>query len=259
MTTLQVALALLAEHALARARRDRLGHVQQPEHRRDDGHGAGPAGAGSRRGARMMLQNTGAVISIAFVLAIITAAVPEGRPASRSSPASRAGLSDARLEPFIANMHTALWVLAATSRRRRRGLPAAPGARPRRRPRPRDRASPLRIGEVAEQAGTTLRTIRYYEEVGLLPGAAEREPRRAPHLLRRRRRAPARDAPAQGAARPLARRAARPGRGRGARARGDARALPQRDRRRRARASARRRPRITSTASSRSCATGGPR
>ena len=25
------------------------------------------------------------------------------------------GLSDARLEPFIANMHTALWVLAATS------------------------------------------------------------------------------------------------------------------------------------------------
>jgi len=25
------------------------------------------------------------------------------------------GLSDAQLEPFIANMHTALWVLAATS------------------------------------------------------------------------------------------------------------------------------------------------
>jgi len=35
---------------------------------------------------------------------------------------------------------------------------------------------PLRIGEVAELAGTTPRTIRYYEEVGLLGGAgAERE------------------------------------------------------------------------------------
>ena len=28
----------------------------------------------------------------------------------------------------------------------------------------------LRIGEVAEQTGTTPRTIRYYEEIGLLPG-----------------------------------------------------------------------------------------
>ncbi len=32
----------------------------------------------------------------------------------------------------------------------------------------------LRIGEVAEQTGTTPRTIRYYEEIGLLPGAADR-------------------------------------------------------------------------------------
>jgi DNA-binding transcriptional MerR regulator len=33
---------------------------------------------------------------------------------------------------------------------------------------------PLRIGEVAEQASTTVRTVRYYEEVGLLPGSEER-------------------------------------------------------------------------------------
>jgi DNA-binding transcriptional MerR regulator len=32
----------------------------------------------------------------------------------------------------------------------------------------------LRIGELAEQAGTTPRTIRYYEEIGLLGGGAER-------------------------------------------------------------------------------------
>jgi DNA-binding transcriptional MerR regulator len=34
---------------------------------------------------------------------------------------------------------------------------------------------PLRIGEVAELTGTTPRTIRYYEEIGLLPGASDRE------------------------------------------------------------------------------------
>jgi DNA-binding transcriptional MerR regulator len=32
----------------------------------------------------------------------------------------------------------------------------------------------LRIGEVAELTGTTPRTIRYYEEIGLLPDAEER-------------------------------------------------------------------------------------
>jgi DNA-binding transcriptional MerR regulator len=36
-------------------------------------------------------------------------------------------------------------------------------------------AKPLRIGEVAEVLGTTPRTIRYYEEIGLLPAADDRE------------------------------------------------------------------------------------
>ena len=35
-------------------------------------------------------------------------------------------------------------------------------------------SKPLRIGEVAELTGTTPRTIRYYEEIGLLPGADDR-------------------------------------------------------------------------------------
>jgi MerR family transcriptional regulator, repressor of the yfmOP operon len=35
---------------------------------------------------------------------------------------------------------------------------------------------PLRIGQVAALTGTTPRTIRYYEELGLLSPAAEREP-----------------------------------------------------------------------------------
>jgi DNA-binding transcriptional MerR regulator len=34
----------------------------------------------------------------------------------------------------------------------------------------------LRIGEVAKLAGTTPRTIRYYEEIGLLPAGGGREP-----------------------------------------------------------------------------------
>jgi DNA-binding transcriptional MerR regulator len=37
-----------------------------------------------------------------------------------------------------------------------------------------DTETPLRIGDVAKLAGTTPRTIRYYEELGLLAGAPER-------------------------------------------------------------------------------------
>jgi hypothetical protein len=62
----------------------------------------------------MMLQNTGAVISIAFVLAIITAAVPKDVLFKIFSGLT-SGLSSAKIDPFIHNMHTALWVLAATS------------------------------------------------------------------------------------------------------------------------------------------------
>jgi EmrB/QacA subfamily drug resistance transporter len=69
---------------------------------------------GIAAGARMMLQNTGAVISIAFVLAIITAAVPQPVLFKIFSGLA-SGLSEAQLAPFIHNMHTALWVLAATS------------------------------------------------------------------------------------------------------------------------------------------------
>jgi hypothetical protein len=69
---------------------------------------------GIAAGARMMLQNTGAVLSIAFVLAVITNAVPRDTLLQIFSGLA-SGLSDVRLAPFIHNMHTALWVLALTS------------------------------------------------------------------------------------------------------------------------------------------------
>jgi MFS family permease len=69
---------------------------------------------GIAAGARTMLQNTGAVVSIAFVLAIVTSSVPKDTLFAIFSGVAT-GLSAAKLDPFIANMHTALWVLAATS------------------------------------------------------------------------------------------------------------------------------------------------
>ena len=69
---------------------------------------------GIAAGARTMLQNTGAVISIAFVLAVITAAVPKPVLFKIFSGLA-SGLTPAQLNPFIENMHTALWVLAAVS------------------------------------------------------------------------------------------------------------------------------------------------
>jgi EmrB/QacA subfamily drug resistance transporter len=74
-----------------------------PEHRR-----------GIAAGARVMLQNTGAVISIAFVMAIVTAAVPKDVLFKIFSGLA-SGLSTAQLDPFISNMHMALWVLAGVS------------------------------------------------------------------------------------------------------------------------------------------------
>jgi EmrB/QacA subfamily drug resistance transporter len=69
---------------------------------------------GVAAGARVMLQNTGAVISIAFVMAIVTAAVPK-TVLFKIFSGLTAGLSTRQLDPFIANMHVALWVLAGVS------------------------------------------------------------------------------------------------------------------------------------------------
>jgi MFS family permease len=69
---------------------------------------------GIAAGARTMLQNTGAVLSIAFVMAIVTSAVPKDVLLQIFSGLA-SSLDDRQLDPFIHNMHTALWWLAATS------------------------------------------------------------------------------------------------------------------------------------------------
>jgi EmrB/QacA subfamily drug resistance transporter len=69
---------------------------------------------GIAAGARTLLQNTGAVLSIAFVLAIVTSSVPKATLFAVFSGLAK-GLSPEKLAPFISNMHTALWVLAAVS------------------------------------------------------------------------------------------------------------------------------------------------
>ncbi len=73
-----------------------------------------PHRRGIAAGARMMLQNTGAVLSIAFVIAVVTAGVPK-EVLFKIFSGLASGLPAAQLEAFIQNMHTALWVLAATS------------------------------------------------------------------------------------------------------------------------------------------------
>jgi hypothetical protein len=73
-----------------------------------------PHRRGIAAGARVLVQNTGAVISIAFVLAVVTSSVPKHVLFGVFSGLAK-HLSTAQLDPFISNMHTALWVLAAVS------------------------------------------------------------------------------------------------------------------------------------------------
>ncbi len=69
---------------------------------------------GVAAGARTVLQNTGAILSIAFVLAVVTAAVPK-TTLFRIFSGLGHGLARAKLAPFIDNMHVALWAMVAAT------------------------------------------------------------------------------------------------------------------------------------------------
>jgi EmrB/QacA subfamily drug resistance transporter len=69
---------------------------------------------GIASGARILVQNTGAVLSIAFVLAVVTSSVPRTVLFKIFSGLAH-HISNTQLVPFISNMHTALWCLTAIS------------------------------------------------------------------------------------------------------------------------------------------------
>jgi MFS family permease len=73
-----------------------------------------PHRRGIAAGARVLVQNTGAVISIAFVLAVVTSSVPKDVLFKVFSGLAK-HISNAQLDPFISNMHMALWCLTAIS------------------------------------------------------------------------------------------------------------------------------------------------
>jgi EmrB/QacA subfamily drug resistance transporter len=73
-----------------------------------------PQRRGVAAATRILTQNTGAVMSIALVMAIITSGIPKDVLFQIFSGLA-AGLEPAQLSAFISNMHTALWVLTATA------------------------------------------------------------------------------------------------------------------------------------------------
>ncbi len=84
---------------------------------------------GIAAGARVLVQNTGAVISIAFVLAVVTSSVPKSVLFAVFSGLAN-HITNAQLVPFMSNMHTALWCLAAISAARPSHVKSEAGAAP---------------------------------------------------------------------------------------------------------------------------------
>jgi MFS family permease len=73
-----------------------------------------PHRRGIASGARVLVQNTGAVLSIAFVMAVVTSGIP---PRVLFSIFSGLGtrISSEQMAPFLSNMHLALWCMAGLS------------------------------------------------------------------------------------------------------------------------------------------------
>jgi EmrB/QacA subfamily drug resistance transporter len=73
-----------------------------------------PHRRGIASGARVLVQNTGAVLSIAFVMAVVTSGI---KPTVLFSIFSGLGtrISSTQMDPFLSNMHFALWCMAGLS------------------------------------------------------------------------------------------------------------------------------------------------
>ncbi len=73
-----------------------------------------PHRRGIASGARILVQNTGAVLSIAFLMAVVTSSVPKSTLLNVFSGLGDR-ISNHQLVPFLDNLHTALWCLAGVS------------------------------------------------------------------------------------------------------------------------------------------------
>ena len=146
----------------------RLGHVQLAQHRGDDGHRPGqPPRRRRRRADDAAEHRRGAVDRLRAGHRHLVRA--EGRAVQ---DLLRPGLGAHRraaraLHPQHA--HGAVGAGRDLARRRRRVAHEAEVVSATGRP------PGLRIGEVAKRVGTTPRTIRYYEEIGILPSEGGRE------------------------------------------------------------------------------------
>ena len=196
MTTLQVHSAYWQSAPVAGDGRSRLGDVQQPQHRRDDGRRPGQAPRHRRRRADAAAEHRGGAVD--RLRARDRHLLDSESDAVRGLLRARQGPLPEKLAPFIANMHVALWALSATScwerscaccarprhRRERRRLRARGdrrelmragherSAHARRPPAPAPERARYRsscASATSPLVGTTPRTIRYYEEFGLLP------------------------------------------------------------------------------------------
>ena len=201
---------LLVARAVPVHRRRRLWHVQLAQHGGDDG-----SRCAHRRGSPLApacWSEHGRCLSIAFVMAVVTSGINRNVLFNIFSGLGKR-ITATQMAPFLSNMHLALWCMAALSivgagvsfaRPKHVAHPSRGGhtggsarraavrARTRTRPlrprllRPDEYCSrtgcptarcraTMRIGEVAELTGTTPRTIRYYEEIGLLTRGTDRE------------------------------------------------------------------------------------
>jgi EmrB/QacA subfamily drug resistance transporter len=73
-----------------------------------------PHRRGIASGARILVQNTGSVLSIAFVMAVVTSAVPKSTLFNVFSGLGDR-ISNQQIVPFLNNLHLALWCLAGVS------------------------------------------------------------------------------------------------------------------------------------------------
>ena len=109
LTTLACGPALLAARGLATDHRRRVGPLHLPEHERR--HGRRPAGEArdGAAGARMMLTQTGFIISIALSIGLVASAVDPSVLLAIFS-GTQAGSSGLDMAPFISALHIAFAV-----------------------------------------------------------------------------------------------------------------------------------------------------